>query len=118
MEQLVLPMVFFVAGIIFVAIGVPLKRRRIKPNYWYGVRLRPTLEDESIWYDVNEKAGRELATLGVCVSVLAAPGLVATVPVLVNSLVQTSVLLGGTIFVAVRSLGHARRLWKERHPGE
>lgn len=99
------------------AIGLPLARRRIKPNFWYGVRLGPTLKDESIWYDVNEKAGRELAVLGVCVVLLAALAPIASDSVLVNSLVQTSVLLVGTVFVAVRSVGLARRMWNERSSG-
>lgn len=118
MEQLILPVVFVVTGLILVGVGLPMKRRRVKPNGWYGVRLRSTREDETIWYDVNEKAGRELVVLGVCVVLLTAIGSVVSEAVLVNALVATSVLLVGTILVAVRSMTLARRLWRERHPVE
>ena len=52
-------------GVLFVAIGVPLMRRKIAPNSLYGFRVRRTLEDPEVWYDANEFTGRCLIWLGI-----------------------------------------------------
>jgi hypothetical protein len=51
-------------GALFVAIGAPLARRRIPRNRWYGYRTGLTLQDDAIWYAVNERGGRHLIVLG------------------------------------------------------
>ena len=55
------------SGLFLVGAGVPLMRRIVPPNRWYGVRLRSTLADERIWYAVNERTGRDLIVLGIMV---------------------------------------------------
>jgi uncharacterized membrane protein len=58
-------MLFFVAiGLLLAGLSIPLIRRRVKPNYFYGFRTPKTLSDERIWYDANAYAGRALFTLG------------------------------------------------------
>ena len=52
-------------GILFVAISVPLIRRSVPPNRWYGFRLRRTLEDPEVWYAVNAHLGRRLSWVGI-----------------------------------------------------
>jgi uncharacterized membrane protein len=55
-------------GVLFIAIGVSLIRRRIAPNSLYGFRVRRTLEDPEVWYDANEFTGRCLIWLGIGLS--------------------------------------------------
>jgi hypothetical protein len=57
-------------GVFFIALAIPLIRRRVKPNWIYGVRFPATLEDESVWYDMNARGGRDLAGIGVVYLVL------------------------------------------------
>ena len=52
------------SGIALVAAGLPLARRRVPPNALYGVRLPSTMRDEEAWYEVNERAGRDLIAIG------------------------------------------------------
>jgi hypothetical protein len=51
-------------GMLLIAAGLPLYKRRIPPNRFYGVRLPGTLRDADAWYEVNERAGRDIAAVG------------------------------------------------------
>ncbi len=56
--------IFAGSGLVLIGIAVPLIERRIKPNPWYGFRVRATLENPGLWYDVNAYAGRRLLISG------------------------------------------------------
>ena len=58
-------------GLLLVAIGLPLMRRRVPPNTWYGARMPSTLASEPIWYAVNAQCGRDMMWLGVVTVALA-----------------------------------------------
>ncbi len=60
---LLLP-IFYGAGIILIAIGLPLYRRRVPRNSLYGVRFAATLADDHIWYPINARGGRDLMAIG------------------------------------------------------
>lgn len=64
--------IFLVSAVITIIAGVPLKRRKVKPNWFYGFRTPATLKDEALWYDVNEKTGKDLMVIGNVLGVLAA----------------------------------------------
>ena len=55
---------------LFVALGIPLMRRKVPPNPFYGFRTPSTLEDETLWYDVNAKSGADMVLVGVVLGVL------------------------------------------------
>lgn len=57
-------LLFVCSGLLLVGLSVPLLLRRIKPNYWYGLRVRKTLSDERIWYESNAYAAKWLLALG------------------------------------------------------
>ena len=63
--------IFGSVGLLFIALGVPLMLRRVKPNVWYGLRSRDTLTDERLWFDANARLGRDQILLGVGLLVLA-----------------------------------------------
>lgn len=56
-------------------IGYLLMQRKIMPNLLVGVRSEKTLADESVWYCVNEKAGRYFFYLGIVGTAVAILGL-------------------------------------------
>jgi hypothetical protein len=70
--RLQLLVIFLVSAVVTVALGVPLKKRKIKPNWFYGFRTPATLKDEVLWYDVNEKTGTDLVVIGNVLAVLSA----------------------------------------------
>ena len=62
------------AGLLLIGLSVPLIRRKVRPNAWYGFRVRQTLADPDTWYAANAYAGKWLLGVGV-ITVLTAGGL-------------------------------------------
>jgi uncharacterized membrane protein len=58
-------LLFSLVGVLYIGLGIPLLRGRVRPNYWYGCRTQKTLSDEKIWYAVNRVTGRSLIEAGV-----------------------------------------------------
>ncbi|MDQ3907709.1 MAG: SdpI family protein [Acidobacteriota bacterium] len=66
-----IPLVFIAVGALFAALGVPLWRGRVPPNFWYGCRTRKTLSDERLWYAVNRVTGRDMTFAGAAIAACA-----------------------------------------------
>lgn len=49
---------------LFILLSIPLILKKIKPNRVYGVRLKATLSDESIWYRANRYFGWHIFIVG------------------------------------------------------
>ena len=60
--------VFFITGFLFSALSIPLIRKKVKLNAWYGIRTMETMRDEKIWYKVNSIMGKYLFVFGVIIS--------------------------------------------------
>ncbi|MBE2187195.1 MAG: SdpI family protein [Rhodothermales bacterium] len=110
-ESAILLVTFGFSGLLMIALGVPLVRRRVKPNAFYGFRFRDTLADERVWYDVNEAGGRDLVRLGVLQFVGGLP--LAFVPeawLAPSVLILAAVVVAYALAMAVRSYRMAKRL--------
>jgi uncharacterized membrane protein len=55
------------AGLVFIAIGIPLAVERVSPNHWYGFRAK-AFSNQTICYAVNRVAGIDLIIAGVVVA--------------------------------------------------
>jgi uncharacterized membrane protein len=66
-EVVAAALLFTAVGLLFVGLGVPLLRGRVRPNSWYGCRTEKTLSDEKVWYAVNRVTGRDLVAAGIAV---------------------------------------------------
>ena len=53
---------------IMIVACIPLARRKIPPNAWYGFRVRRTLADPALWYEINAHAGRSLIGAGIAIA--------------------------------------------------
>jgi len=62
------------AGLLLSVLAVPLIRRKVRLNAWYGFRVRQTLTAPDVWYAANAYAGKCLLVVGVII-VLTAVGL-------------------------------------------
>jgi hypothetical protein len=72
MDNLTLLLLLFAgSGLLLIGLSLPLIQRRVRPNTWYGFRARRTLENPTIWYDVNAYAGRRLLISGIITTVAA-----------------------------------------------
>ena len=66
MSDTAIPSILFaVVGLLFIGLGIPLFRSKVRPNFWYGCRTTRTLTDEELWYAVNRVTGRDLIAAGI-----------------------------------------------------
>jgi len=101
------------AGLVFVAVAIPLIRRRIPPNALYGLRVPATFADEWVWYEANARSGRDLLWLGVILTVLAV-GLPALGLGITAYIVWGLVAGPGVIAMGIVGWLRANRLLEER----
>jgi hypothetical protein len=101
-------------GVFIVLIAIPLARRRIPPNRWYGFRVAATLADREVWFATNAQAGRDMIYWGVFLIFLALALPLLTPVVEVQLLLYAVILVTGSIIITVRGLRLASRLLAER----
>lgn len=41
-------------------LGLPMLRRQVAPNPWYGVRFKRCYESDELWYAINEYGARTM----------------------------------------------------------
>src|SRR6186997_1123438 len=104
-------------GLVFVALAIPLIRRRVPPNSLYGLRVPATFADEGVWYEANARSGRDLLRLGLVLIVLALVLPVTGIAVDVYALAWSAVTVVGTLVVAITGWRRANRLLRSRAGG-
>ena len=62
---------FIALGGIFIGLSIPLIKRKVPPNPWYGFRVRRTLRDPDVWYPANEYAAWRLLWVGIATLIVA-----------------------------------------------
>ena len=65
----IIALLYGLMGVMFVGIGIPLARQRVRPNVWYGFRTPKTLSDPHIWYSANRVAGIDLVVAGAVLAI-------------------------------------------------
>lgn len=113
--------VHFVAALVAIVISVPLIRRRVKMNDWYGIRIPAAFESEEVWYDINQYGGRLFLGWGVLMAVMAIAG--AFLPKsawLAYNCTALAIIFGGLATVVTKIFRYARSRSKgcterERH---
>jgi hypothetical protein len=56
---------YAIGGMVLAGLSVPLILQKIPPNSLYGFRIRSTMEDPRLWYQINAFAGRRLLVVGL-----------------------------------------------------
>jgi uncharacterized membrane protein len=69
MSKLTLLVIYVAAGVLMIALAIPLILRRIPPNRWYGFRTPRTVADPEVWYPANVDAGQRMAAAGLTIIV-------------------------------------------------
>jgi hypothetical protein len=54
-------------AIFFIGLSLPLIFNKVRPNDWYGVRVKKTLTNEDLWYKANAYFGKELLIASIIV---------------------------------------------------
>ena len=96
--------------ILYIAIGYPLVKRKIKRNYWYGFRVKYTMEDDDIWFEVNEMLGRDLVGQGIIMGIIGMVGFLTifisqkTIGQIIILCLAMCILTGGIIYSLVKGI--------------
>ena len=69
MSVVTISFLFAATGLLFVGLSIPLMRKRIPPNPYYGFRTRKTMSDPKIWYEVNRIQGNDLFVAGSLITI-------------------------------------------------
>ena len=101
-------------GLLLILLAVPLMRRSVRPNGWYGLRVAATFADEWVWYEANARSGRDLFILGTIQIVIAIATAVLRVPETAYAIVNIAMILLGTVTFAIIGVRRANRLLVER----
>jgi hypothetical protein len=111
-------LLFPLLGLLLIGVGWPLAARRVRPNRWYGLRVPATFADQTVWYEANAVAGRDMVRLGTLVTAIALvlPH-VTELPSDIYAGVCGGVLGIGSFFLAVRGWRLANRMLRERRAG-
>ena len=56
--------IYFVTGIVYILVSMPLLFNRIGPNWFYGVRIPKAYESTEMWYKVNRLGGKVFLAYG------------------------------------------------------
>jgi len=106
-------LIYIFVGILCIAISIPLIKRKIKINNWYGVRLPQTMKNEEIWYEVNEKSGKNLFAFGIIIiffSILFYIGNFFSS--IVSLVIMTVFIYIGIIIIVIKASSFANKLTK------
>ena len=56
---------YSIGSLLLAALGIPLALRLVRPNPYYGFRIKVTLEDSELWYPVNQYFGQLQFFVGI-----------------------------------------------------
>lgn len=103
------------ACVTLIALHIPLSQGRIKPNDWYGLRIKATLEDPEIWYPANARA----ANTGIGISIILLILLILSLPLGVNLYTSLNLMafLAAMIWWVYDSIRYAIRLSQAKRNG-
>jgi uncharacterized membrane protein len=60
-----LHILFAAVDLIIIGLAIPMLRRMVPPNNYYGFRVPATFADKWVWYEANARAGRDMVAFGI-----------------------------------------------------
>lgn len=109
MRQIVIMNV--IIGIVLAIVSLPMIANKIKPNPLYGYRVKRTLENPQIWYQVNHYVGKQLFAAGVLISLFSiGAAILPGMTLQIYSLIATAVNLGLITIAVIRSTHYLNSL--------
>jgi len=111
--------VLLVAGVVLMAVALPLVRGRVPPNRFYGVRVPTTLANERAWYSANARVGRDFIVYGgtLVVTAIAVPILFPKWPPPRFIHLGVAELLTGVVVIGIRTFLLVRALARRNSSG-
>lgn len=103
-------LIHLLAGIVIIVISLPLIRRKVKMNDWYGVRIQASFASEQAWFDINHYGGRLFFIWGLTIVATALAGAFLGKPHwIAYNLTALAIILGGLAIVVAKTFRYARK---------
>ena len=58
--NIIFGMINIASALVIMGVSLPLIRRKVKMNHWYGIRIKKSFESEDNWYRINAYGGKQL----------------------------------------------------------
>ena len=100
-------------GLLFIVISIPLIRKKVPPNKWYGFRIYATFYNENVWYETNKRFAKDMFKLGVLVIIAGFALLFAPMPILGKVIVFAIIVESGIIAIIIRAWRYANYLLEQ-----
>jgi hypothetical protein len=102
--------IHILAALLMIGLSLPLVKRKIKRNSWYGVRIPESFKSEERWLEINEYGGRLLIRLGMVFAITACAGLALPKKYwVIYALGASVVILAGMGIVTARIFRYAAK---------
>ena len=62
-------------ALVIIGVSLPLVKRKIKRNQWYGIRIPEAFKSEERWLEINQYGGRLMVRWGIVLVITAGIGL-------------------------------------------
>jgi hypothetical protein len=93
-----LPFMIVCTGALLSLLSVPLILRWVGPNPFYGLRVKATLKDPQLWFDVNSYAGWWMLAAGLS-AIFAALALAFVPGITTDEYSLACLAVGGVVLV-------------------
>ena len=97
-------------AVVMMLLGLPLLKRKIPMNRWYGARFKKSFESEENWYRINAYSGKQLILWSIPLLLLGAATVflpLAKHPGWIGAIVWSPLLALAPCLVSYR---HAKKL--------
>jgi hypothetical protein len=99
-----------ISGIVFIAISIPLMKRRVKMNHLYGFRISKAFESEENWYDINAYGGKQLFIWSILIILVGMICLVIPITEIMNLILAVGPITLVVLITIIKTLIYANKL--------
>jgi hypothetical protein len=108
--SLMVAVVNIISGIVFIAISIPLMKRRVKMNHLYGFRISKAFESEENWYDINAYGGKQLFIWSILIILVGMICLVIPITEIMNLILAVGPITLVVLITIIKTLIYANKL--------
>ena len=102
--------IHLIVGFLVIAVSVPLVKRKVGINPWYGIRIPEAFKSEDRWFEINQYGGRLMLWWGITIVIVAAIGLLLEKRYWIDyAFSALGIIAGGLVLVVALILRYASK---------